>query len=199
MFKTKKEKEIKEEKEKLKTEMDDVQVPVTDSNDKENNDEREDVDELSKEEQLQKQAESLREQLLRKAAEFENYKRRTENDLSSLYKFANEGLIRELLPVLDDFERVINSWNDKHDAEIFRQGTELVFEKFKKILQKQGLKEIDALNKHFDVNLHEAVMQITSDKAEPNTVTEIAEKGYMLKDKIIRHAKVVVSKPEEDN
>jgi molecular chaperone GrpE len=188
MFKPKKE---MEDKEKLKQEMDELQIPLTDTEEEENE------TEISEEDKLKKENDSLRDQLLRKAAEFENYKKRTENDFTALYKYANEGLIRELLPVLDDFERVIKSWNDEHDIEIFRKGIELVYDKFRKILEKQGLKEIESNGKHFDVNLHEALMQVPNEKIEPNTVTEVIEKGYKLKDKILRHAKVIVSaKPE---
>jgi len=146
---------------------------------------------------LQTQNNSLKEQLLRKAAEFENYKRRTENEISTLFKYANEGLILELLPVLDDFERVNNSFNEKHDAETFKKGIELVYDKFNKILQKQGIKEIESKGKPFDVNLHEAIMQTPNDELEPNTIIDVAEKGYNLKDKVLRHAKVVVSKKSE--
>lgn len=140
--------------------------------------------------------EVLRDRLLRKAAEFENYKRRTESEISTLFKYQNEGLITELLPVLDDFERVLNSDN-KQGLETFKKGVELIYDKFKKVLERQGLKEIDSTGKPFNVNLHDALIQVESDKAAPNTVMDTAEKGYYLKDKVIRHAKVIVSKKEE--
>ncbi len=139
----------------------------------------------------------LRDQLLRKAAEFENYKRRTESEISSFLKYANEETLSDLLPVLDDFNRVLSAWNDKHDEETFRKGVELIYDKFKKILEKKGLKEMETDGKPFDVNLHDALMQAVNDKLEPNTITETAEKGYFLKDKVLRHAKVIVSKKSE--
>jgi molecular chaperone GrpE len=148
--------------------------------------------------ELEKQLNTLRDQLLRKAAEFENYKKRTENEISSLYKYANESLIIDLLPVLDDFDRVMKSWNDKHDAETLRKGIELIYDKFKKVLQKQGVKEIDSTGKQFNVNEHDALLQTPVKDVPPNTVTDTIEKGYYLKDKVIRHAKVIVSnEPEE--
>jgi molecular chaperone GrpE len=143
--------------------------------------------------------EQLRDQLLRKAAEFENYKRRTESEISNFLKYANEETISELLPVLDDFERVMSSWNKEHDAETFKKGVELIYEKLKKILEKKGLKEIESTGKPFDVNLHDALMQVENSELKPNTVTETVEKGYYLKDKVLRHAKVLVSKKGDDD
>lgn len=139
----------------------------------------------------------LKEQLLRKAAEFENYKRRTENEKSEFFAYASERLIGDLLPVLDDFDRVRKSYNEKHDADLFKKGVDLVYEKFRGTLEKQGLKEIDSTGKPFDVNLHEAILQQQKEELPLNTILETAEKGYYLKDKVLRHSKVVVStKPE---
>ncbi len=143
------------------------------------------------------EAQQLRDQLLRKAAEFENYKRRTESEISGFLKYANEEMMADLLPVLDDFNRVLNAWNDKHDVETFRKGVELIYDKFKKILEKKGLKEMDTDGKPFDVNLHDALLQAENNKVEPNTITETVEKGYYLKDKVLRHAKVIVSKKSD--
>ena len=140
------------------------------------------------------EAKQLRDQLLRKAAEFENYKRRTESEISGFLKYANEETISDLLPVLDDFNRVLSAWNDKHEVETFRKGAELIYDKFKKVLEKKGLKEMDTDGKPFDVNLHDALMLAENDNLEPNTIIETVEKGYYLKDKVLRHAKVIVSK-----
>jgi molecular chaperone GrpE len=145
----------------------------------------------------QDEVSQLRDQLLRRAAEFENYKKRTENEISSYLKYANEELISELLPVLDDFDRVISSWDEKHDVETFKKGVELIYDKFKKVLGKKGLKEMESTGKPFDVNLHDALMQVENDELEPNTVADTVEKGYWLKDKVLRHAKVLVSKNGE--
>lgn len=141
----------------------------------------------------------LTDKLLRKAAEFENYKRRTESELSSVYKYANEKLIADLLPILDDFDRLNSAWNEKHDVEKYKEGIDLIYDKLKKVLQKHGLKEIDSVGKPFDVNLHDAVLQVPKTDVEPNTVVDEIEKGYYLKDKVIKHAKVIVSsKPDSD-
>jgi molecular chaperone GrpE len=197
MFKSKKEKLDKELiKEEMK-EMDDIK---SEDNAESNIEEETNLPEekTSVDADLQKQVNSLRDQLLRKAAEFENYKKRTENELSSFFKYASEALIIELLPVLDDFERLFNSYNEKHDAETFKKGVELIYEKLEGILKKQGLKQMETNGKQFDFNLHDAILQIPDYKNEPNTILETAEKGYFLKDKVIRHAKVLVSsRPEK--
>lgn len=192
MLKSKKE---KLEKELLKNE--NIEIPVTDETDKISDSEsKENEDRLN---ELEKQADYYKDQLLRKAAEFENYKRRTDNEVSNVYRFANEGLILELLPVLDDFERIKKSWDEKHDIDSLKKGIDIVYDKFKKVLEKQGVKEIDALGKIFDVNLHEAIMQMPGHDIAPDTITNVIENGYWLKDKVLRHAKVIVSsKPEEE-
>ncbi len=190
MNKTKKEKlekEIKREEEKELEELSAVSSEeLSEEEDKEEN----------KEEAGKLELEVLRDRLLRKAAEFENYKRRTESEISTLFKYQNEGLITDLLPVLDDFDRVLKADNNQ-DLETFKKGVELIYDKFKKVLERQGLKEIESTGKPFDVNLHDALLQVENDKTAPNTVMETAEKGYYIKDKVIRHAKVIVSKKEE--
>jgi len=148
--------------------------------------------------ELENQVQFLKDQYLRKAADFENYKKRTETEISNVYRYANENLIFELLPVVDDFNRIMKTWDENHDLESFKKGIGIVYDKFKSILEKQGLKEIDAVGKPFDVNLHEALMQVQTDEFAPNTVTEVVENGYYLKDKVLRHAKVVVSNLPED-
>ena len=201
MFKSKKEKLEKESfKEETSTEeLDSTAIPVNTE---------EPVSETAAEEEgttaeeiesanlvkVEKQINLLRDQLLRKAAEFENYKRRTEADLTNVYRFANEGLIHELLPVLDDFERMMKTDSDKLDAQTLKKGMDLVFGKFKAILEKNGLKEIDAAGKPFDVALHDALLQKEDDTVDADTVTEEVEKGYWLKDKVLRHSKVIVSR-----
>jgi molecular chaperone GrpE len=148
-------------------------------------------------EELNTKVSDLSDKLLRKAAEFENYRKRMDNEVSSYVKYANEKLIIDLLPILDDFERLNKSWDEKHDADKYKEGIDLINEKLKKVLQKHGLKEMESLGKAFDVNLHDALLQVPKEDVKPDTVVEEVEKGYFLKDKVIRHAKVIVSsKPE---
>lgn len=143
----------------------------------------------------------LKEMLLRKAADFENYKKRTDNEISNYIKFASENLIKELLPVYDDLGRSVDSVEkgETKDFETLKMGLMLIYDKFKKILEKEGLKEINSAGKEFDVDVNSALMQIPRDDVKPNTVLEVIEKGYKLKDKVIKHEKVVVSTEPNKN
>lgn len=153
---------------------------------------------LQKISELDEKVKQLQDSLLRKAAEFENYKRRTENDQINLLKYAAEPIIKNILIVYDDMERSINHINDNNNFDSLKKGMELVFEKFTKILNSQGVKKIDATGKPFDVNYHEALMQQPVNSVPPNTVIQVVEEGYMYKDKVIRHSKVIVSSEAED-
>jgi molecular chaperone GrpE len=142
---------------------------------------------------LENQVAELRDMLLRKVADFENYKRRNENDQLNLLKYAAEPFIRNILPVFDDLERSLTHIDDAGNFESTKKGLQLVFEKFAKVLDGQGIKRIEAKGKPFDVENHEALMQQPAEGVEPHTVLEVLEPGYLYKDKVIRHAKVIVS------
>ena len=143
-------------------------------------------------EELQKENKELQERLLRRMAEFENYKRRTENEQMNLIKFAAEGFIVDMLPIYDDLERSLNHVDEENKDSLI-QGLKMVFDKFGKVLDKQGVKRIDAKDKEFDFNFHEALMRQESKDYPPDTVITVLDNGYMYKDKVIKHAKVVVS------
>lgn len=143
--------------------------------------------------QLENEIVDLKDKLLRKAAEFENYKRRTENDQLNLLKYAAESFIVKLLPVVDDFERSIEHMDSAKDVESLKQGVMLIYNKLMKILSEQGVEKIEAVGKPFNVEYHEALLQRKAENAEPHTVLDEIEKGYMYKDKVIRHSKVIVS------
>jgi len=166
----------------------------------ENNDEieipevvEEEVKEIDVTAKLEANVSELQDQLLRKVAEFENYKRRTENDQLNLLSFAAESFITKILPVIDDFERSLDHISDAESAEAIKDGIMLVYNKLLKILDEQGVKKIDSVGKPFNVDYHDALMQIKDDTVPVHTVVEEVEKGYMYKDKVIRHAKVIVS------
>ena len=144
-------------------------------------------------ESLEKQIEEYKDKLLRKAAEFENYKRRSENDQLNMINYSGENLIIKLLPVIDDFERSLQHMGNAKDIDSIRDGIKLVYDKFMKILGDQGVKKIEAVGEPFDVNYHEAVMQRKDDSVPAHTVLDELEKGYLYKDRVIRHTKVIVS------
>ena len=147
--------------------------------------------------ELEKTVETCRDQLLRKAAELENYKRRTESEIISLVRNANEQLILSLLPVLDDFARSLKAAPNPQEDSAFVRGVELIHGKLLKILEKQGLTPFESLGKPFDVSHHDALLQIPRSNVPPHTILEEVERGYMLHDRVLRHAKVVVSAPAE--
>lgn len=156
------------------------------------------VEELQKRiEELEKESNEWKEKFLRKAAEFENYKRRTENDQLNLLNYATESFIKKILPVVDDFERSLEHINDSNDYEKLKEGVQLIYNKLVKVLDEQGVKKIEAVGKPFDVHYHEALLQKADNSVPAHTVLEELEKGYMYKDKVIRHAKVVVSSEDQ--
>jgi molecular chaperone GrpE len=142
---------------------------------------------------LEKEVDDLKDKMLRKAAEFENYKRRTENDQLNLIQYAAESFISKLLPVIDDFERSIKHIESSDAIDPLKEGMTLIYDKFIKLLEDQGVKKFESKGKPFDVNFHEAVMQQKDESVPSHTVLEELECGYMYKDKVIRHAKVIVS------
>lgn len=148
--------------------------------------------------ELEKTAAGLKDQLLRKAAEFDNFKRRTEAESLNFAKFAGENIITQLLPIVDDLSRSLKSGKEKAGDDPFYKGIELIHAKFMKLLEGQGLKAIESVGKEFNVDFHDALMQVPRPDVPPHTIIEEVEKGYALFDKVIRHAKVIVSSPAEE-
>ena len=149
-------------------------------------------------EAAQKLADTYKDQLLRKAAEFDNYKKRAEADYAMMVKYAGEALISSLIPILDDFSRSLKSGREVKEHESFFEGVELIYAKFVKLLESHGLVPFESVGKPFDVNYHDALLQIPRSDVPPHTVVEEIERGYKLFDKIVRHAKVIVSTEPSD-
>jgi molecular chaperone GrpE len=147
---------------------------------------------------LTREVNDYKDRFLRKAAEFENYKRRTENDQLNLIKYSAESFIIKLLPTIDDFERSLKHIENSKDTSSVKEGIKLIYDSFMKVLTEQGVHKIEAAGKPFDVNFHEALMQRKAENVEPHTVIEEVQAGYMYKDRVIRHSKVVVSEGSEE-
>jgi molecular chaperone GrpE len=186
--------------EKEKSDNKDTKVPIEGIDDitneeviEESSDKSDSTENAAKIAELEKLNLELKDTLLRKVAEFENYKRRTENDQLNLLKYAAESFIKNMLPIYDDLERTVAHVDDENNFEQTKKGILLLFEKFNKVLENQGVKRIEAKGTKFDVALHEALMQQNVEGAEPHTVLDVIEQGYIYKDKVIRHAKVIVS------
>jgi molecular chaperone GrpE len=148
--------------------------------------------------EAEKQAEMYKDLMYRKAAEFENFRKRTETEIASVVKYASESLIAELLPVLDDFERSMKAAKNTKEFESLLRGIELIYQKLAKSLEKRGVKSFDTVGKEFNVEFHDALLQVPREDVAPHTVLEEVEKGYTLHDKVIRHAKVIVSTAPAD-
>ena len=144
-------------------------------------------------EEAGKSAQAFKDQFLRKAAEFENYKRRSEAEYLNLVRNANEGLIGALLPIVEDLTRSLKAGSSQPDGEAFYRGVELIYQKLMKILEAQGLAPFDSSGTPFDVNYHDALLQVARDDVPPGTVVEEIARGYKLNDRVLRHAKVIVS------
>lgn len=143
--------------------------------------------------QVKQEKEELYERLLRLQADYENYRRRTKKERENDLKYKAQDLITELLPVLDNFERALQVEVNDDQAKSFVDGIKMVHRQFKDALTKQGLEEIQTVGEQFDPHLHQAVMQVQDDEKESNEVVEELQKGYKLKDRIIRPAMVKVN------
>jgi molecular chaperone GrpE len=144
-------------------------------------------------EALMAEKEEIWDKLLRKQAEFENFKKRTKREMETFAKYAAQVVIQELLPVLDNFERAMSNAPPSGDDGAFREGIEMIHDQLKDALAKAGLVALEPVGKRFDPNFHEAVMHLESDEYDEDIVASEIEKGYMLKDKVLRPAKVGVS------
>ena len=147
---------------------------------------------------LKQQLEEQKNDYLRLAAEFDNFRKRTRRDIADIVKSANESLISQLLDVLDNFERAMKSQGEKVDLEAYSKGVALVYDKLNGILTNAGLKKFESIGEAFDPRLHEALMQVEADDKEPDTIALEMLPGYTLNDKVIRHAKVGVVKGKEE-
>jgi molecular chaperone GrpE len=136
----------------------------------------------------------LKDQFLRAAAEFENYKKRRESEYARLVANANAELLAELLPVLDDFERSLSSVAESADRDGAWAGVELMYKNFAKVLENRGVKPIEAVGQEFDPEKHAALMQVESGEYPSGTVVEEHTKGYLINDRVLRHSQVLVSK-----
>ncbi len=145
------------------------------------------------------QTAELQDRLLRVSAEFENYKKRRQRETHDLLRFAHESLIRDLLPVVDSFERAISSSEGTRDFDAFHDGILLILQQMHEVLNNVGVERIAPDGELFDPNWHEAVGVCPHDEIEPDHVATVVEPGYRLHDRVIRPARVmVVSQPPED-
>ena len=136
----------------------------------------------------------LNDKYIRLLAEYDNYRKRTAREMEEILRRGAEKLIVELLPILDNLDRATEHKNDKTTYDEYIKGIAMIEDQFRSILNKAGLEPLNAEGKPFDPNLHDALLQVESDKHESGIVTSEVEKGYQFEGKVLRHSKVIVSK-----
>ena len=153
---------------------------------------------LSPEQQAQEELQIYQDKYVRLAAEFENYKKRAQRDQSDSIRYANESLLKNLLSTIDNLERAIQSGKDAGTTGPLLEGIELTHKQILETVGKLGVRQVSSAGGVFDPNIHQAVAQVESDTAEPNTVVEEFQKGYFLHDRILRPAMVTVAKEKSE-
>lgn len=146
-----------------------------------------DAEEPSLEEQLEK----AKQDYLYLAADFENFRKNAIKERSELVKFGNERLLRELLEVVDNFERALESGSSSNDS--LKSGVQMIFEELKQLLQRFGVSEVESKGKPFDPNVHEALSNEPSAETPPGHITQVFKKAYKFHDRLLRPAQVVVA------
>ena len=190
------EKDINIEEGENLEEMNTADTKSTESTEAEKTEEAAHEEEAKEQDPLEKaQAElaEMKNQLLYKAAEFENYRKRTLKERAELILNGGEKVITAILPVLDDMERAIANGSKTEDPQVLREGMELIYQKFVKTLEAQGVSKIETKDADFDTDLHEAVAMVPGmGDDKQGKVIDCLQEGYKLNDKVIRHAKVAV-------
>ena len=143
-------------------------------------------------EKVRQEKDELYQRLLRVQAEYDNYRKRTQREKEAAAKYKSQSLLEELLPIVDSFERALSAEKDQPETG-FTEGMQMVYRQLKTVLEKEGLQEIKAEGEVFDPTIHQAVQQVEDERYESNIVVEELQKGYMLKDRVIRPAMVKVS------
>ena len=155
----------------------------------------EDEEHLTEEETLEEQYEELNNSYLRLHAEFDNYRKRTLKEKMEIIKTGGEKVLTEMIPLVDDFERALETVQNANDKEAIVEGMELIYSKFIAFMNQHGVKEMDAIGEPFDADKFEAITTIPAqDKSQKDVVVDCIQKGYMLNEKILRFPKVIVGK-----
>lgn len=174
--------EAEEQSEVTATETPETDLPV-----------EEEVEPVNEVEELREQLEAEQNKYLRLLADYDNFKRRTQKDKEIANKFRSQSLLADLLPVLDNFERAMSVPTKSEESASLIKGIEMVQKSLHEAVNREGLEEIKSVGEQFDPNFHQAVMQEKDDSAEPGVVLQELQKGYILKDRVLRPAMVKVN------
>lgn len=167
---------------------------IDEKEDTQNEDTHQDVvEETNEVEQLRQEKEEINNRLLRLQADYDNFRRRTQKEKEADRKYKSQSLVEELIPALDNFERALQVEVDGDSAKNFADGMKMVYDQFKAALEKEGVEEIPSQGEEFDPHMHQAIMQVQDENYESNIVVEELQKGYRLKDRVIRPAMVKVN------
>ena len=179
----------------------DTTPPKSDSNKKEVEETGAPLTVMEKElESLKQESKEAHDRLLRVSADFENYKKRATREMNDFRKFANENFAKAMLPVIDNLDRAIESSNNnKHTDNSVVEGVNMTLKEILKVFDQFGIAPFESLGKTFDPGFHQAVMQEETEDYPDNTVSKELQKGYMLHDRLLRPAMVVVSKAKENH
>jgi len=151
------------------------------------------TDKKNETEDLNLKLKEANDKYLRLYADFDNFRKRALREKMELIKSAGEDILVQILPVMDNFERAMQSIKTAKDTDAVKEGIELIFNNFKEFLNQKGIKEIEAVNKEFDTDLHEAITKFPAqDESMKGKVVDVIQKGYFLNEKVVRFAKVVV-------
>ncbi|MCD8511967.1 MAG: nucleotide exchange factor GrpE [Bacillus sp. (in: Bacteria)] len=151
------------------------------------------AEEVTKEQDLEKKLEETTNRLLRIQADYDNFRRRTRLEKEADAKYRSQRLAEELLPAIDNFERALMISPEAEEAKSLLKGMEMVYRQLQEALKKEGIEVIDAVGQPFDPHIHQAVMQVETEEFEKNVVVEELQKGYKLRDRVIRPAMVKVN------
>lgn len=183
---------MEETKKKEQSSVEEQEV-VEEETDKNVESEAEEAKEKDEVEILKEQLDNQKEKYLRLSAEFKNYKNRVEREKKDLIKYAHGEVIKDVLPIIDNFDRALESLNSEESNENLLEGISHIKTSFDKFLEDNDVEVIEAEGEKFDPNLHHAVMKEETDEYDNNVVMDVLQKGYTLKSKVIRHAMVKVA------
>ncbi len=188
------EQELNDNREEAGVENDNVNAQTDASSEEEGNVEVLDTVHLQSEVQrLQTLADDYQQRALRTQADFDNFRKRTQKEKEDFAKYASSKLITELIPIFDNFDRAITAAGEIAENDSFAKGVGMIFRQLEGVLKAEGLETMDTVGQPFNPEFHQAIMQVESDEHEEGIVVEEVQKGYMLKDRVLRPAMVKVS------
>lgn len=189
-----KEKELEKEKTE-KAVSEEKETKETAASEKENKEtsEKEEKASEKKKDPKDEKIDELNDKLKRSMAEFDNYRKRTDKEKSAMYEIGAKDVIEKILPIVDNFERGLNSIPEDAKGSAFADGMEKIYKQFVKTLDDMGVKPIEAVGKPFDPNFHNAVMHVEDEAFGENQIAEVFQQGFQIGDKVIRHAMVKVA------